>query len=76
MRELVEFIATSLVSRPDEVRLREVRRDDATLLELTVAPEDLGTIIGRQGRTARAIRSLLAAAGAGQRRKFLLDILD
>ena len=76
MRELVEFLAKSLVDHPDEVRTRTHERNDQTVIELEVAPEDLGKIIGRQGRTARAIRTLLAAAGQKSRRRFTLDILD
>ncbi|HVR42673.1 MAG TPA: KH domain-containing protein [Thermoanaerobaculia bacterium] len=75
MRELVEFLARSLVEEPDQVRVTEVRRDHATVLELRVSPADLGKVIGRQGRTARAIRNLVAAAARG-RRRYILDILD
>jgi len=76
MKELVEFIAKSLVDSPDEVRIRSRERDQATVLELEVAPADLGKVIGRQGRTARAIRTVLAAAGQKSRRRYILDILD
>ncbi|MEO8216980.1 MAG: KH domain-containing protein [Acidobacteriota bacterium] len=76
MKALIEFLARSLVDRPDEVEVRELRRDSATVLELMVAPEDLGKVIGRQGRTARAIRSVLAAASSKSQRRFSLDILD
>ena len=76
MRELVEFVAKSLVDNPDEVRTRTYERNDQTIIEIEVAPDDLGKIIGRQGRTARAIRTLLAAAGQKTRRRFTLDILD
>ncbi|HXG58794.1 MAG TPA: KH domain-containing protein [Thermoanaerobaculia bacterium] len=76
MQELVEFIARSLVDNPDAVRIRSHERDQATVLELEVAPDDLGKIIGRQGRTARAIRTVLAAAGQKSRRRYILDILD
>lgn len=76
MKDLVEFIAKSLVDYPDEVRIHSVARDQATVLELEVAPADLGKVIGRQGRTARAIRTVLAAAGQKARRRYILDILD
>ena len=76
MKPLVEFIARSLVDKPDEVQVYSSERDQATVLELEVAEDDLGKIIGRQGRTARAIRTLLSAAGQKQRRRFILDILD
>ena len=76
MKELIEFLAHSLVDEPDEVEVRTRNRDQATVLELMVAPNDLGKVIGRQGRTARAMRTLLAAAGNKQRRRYILDILD
>lgn len=76
MRELVEFVAKSLVDDADAVRIRTHERDQATIIELEVAPSDLGKVIGRQGRTARAMRTLLAAAGHKIRRRFILDILD
>ena len=76
MKELIEFLAHSLVDEPDEVEIRTRNRDQATVIELMVAPNDLGKVIGRQGRTARAMRTLLAAAGNKQRRRYILDILD
>ena len=76
MRELIEFLAKSLVDHPDEVRTRVYERDQQTVVELEVDPEDLGKVIGRQGRTARAIRNLLSAAGQKTRRRYSLDIID
>jgi hypothetical protein len=78
MTELVEFLAKSLVDNPDEVRVRtrERNRDQQTVIELEVAQADLGKVIGRQGRTARAMRTILAAAGEKSRRRYTLDILD
>jgi predicted RNA-binding protein YlqC (UPF0109 family) len=76
MSELVEFLAKSLVDNPDEVQTRTYDRGDQTVVELEVAPADLGKVIGRQGRTARAIRTLLSAAGQKSRRRWTLDILD
>jgi hypothetical protein len=76
MKELVSFLAKSLVDSPDEVRLRTFERDQTTVVELEVAPDDLGKVIGRQGRTARAIRTLLTAAGQKTRRRYTLDIVD
>ena len=76
MRELIEFLAKSLVDHPDEVRTRLYDRDQQTIVELEVDPDDLGKVIGRQGRTARAIRNLLSAAGQKTRRRYSLDILD
>jgi predicted RNA-binding protein YlqC (UPF0109 family) len=76
MRDLVDFLAKSLVDEPEAVRTRSVEREQATVVELEVAPADLGKVIGRHGRTARAMRTLLAAAGQKTRRRYILDILD
>ena len=76
MKDLVEFVAKSLVDNPDEVRLRTYERDQQTVIELEVAPDDLGKVIGRQGPTARDIRTLLGAAGQKSRRRYMLDIVD
>jgi predicted RNA-binding protein YlqC (UPF0109 family) len=76
MRELIEFIAKSRVDQPHEVRTRVYERDQQTVIELDVDPADLGKVIGRQGRTARAIRNLLSAAGTKSRRRYSLDIID
>jgi len=76
MRELIEFLAKALVDHPDEVRTRVYERDQQTVIELEVDPADLGKVIGRQGRTARAIRNILSAAGQKSRRRYALDIVD
>jgi predicted RNA-binding protein YlqC (UPF0109 family) len=76
VRELVDFLAKSLVDDADAVRIHSYDREGTTMLELEVAPDDLGKVIGRQGRTARAIRTVLAAAGQKTRRRYVLDILD
>jgi len=76
VKELVEFVAKSLVDDADAVRIRMHEHDQATIIKLEVAPNDLGKVIGRQGRTARAMRTLLAAAGQKTRRRYILDILD
>jgi predicted RNA-binding protein YlqC (UPF0109 family) len=76
VKPLIEFLAKSLVDTPGEVSVHSIERGDATVLELEVAQPDLGKVIGRQGRTARAIRTLLSAAGQKQRRRYILDILD
>ena len=76
MKELIEFLAKSLVDDADAVKIRTHERDQATVIDLEVAPPDLGKVIGRQGRTARAMRTLLAAAGQKSRRRYILDILD
>ena len=76
MRELIEFLAKSLVDTPDEVQVHRHQRDQQIVLELEVAQPDLGKVIGRQGRTARALRTVLNAAGQKTRRRYSLDILD
>ena len=73
MQELVEYIAKSLVDRPEEVRVFLEEKEDVTVLHLSVAKEDLGKIIGRQGRTARALRTLVNAASAKQERRCILE---
>jgi predicted RNA-binding protein YlqC (UPF0109 family) len=76
MKELVDFLARSLVDDADAVRIRTHERDRETVIELEVAEPDLGKVIGRQGRTARAMRTLLQAAGQKGRRRYSLDIVD
>jgi predicted RNA-binding protein YlqC (UPF0109 family) len=76
MKELVEQIAKALVDQPDKVQVREVVGEQTTVLELRVATEDLGKVIGKQGKTARAVRTLLAAAGMKVRKCFVLEILE
>jgi hypothetical protein len=76
MRDLVEQIAKALVDQPDKVNVREVQGEQTTVLELRVAVEDLGKVIGKQGKTARAMRTLLAAAGMKIRKRFVLEILE
>ncbi|MBM3758883.1 MAG: KH domain-containing protein [Acidobacteria bacterium] len=76
MKDLVEEIAKALVDAPDSVTVKEVEGERVTVLELRVAPEDIGKIIGKQGRTARCIRTLLGAVGMKQNRRFELSILE
>jgi predicted RNA-binding protein YlqC (UPF0109 family) len=76
MKQLVEDIARALVDLPEEVHVEEVQGEQVTVLELRVAPTDLGKVIGKQGRTARSIRTLLGAAGMKLNRRFQLEILD
>ncbi|HTA51722.1 MAG: KH domain-containing protein [Candidatus Acidiferrales bacterium] len=76
MRELVESIAKALVDHPDDVIVNAVDGEQVTVLELRVHPEDLGKVIGRQGRTAKSIRTLLGAAGMKLRKRFTLEILE
>ena len=76
MEELIAFIAKSLVDQPDAVRVARTDEDDAVIIELTVAPDDLGKVIGKQGRTARAMRSLLAALAAKDNKRSRLEIVE
>jgi len=76
MRALVEQIARALVDEPEQVSVQSVESDQATVLELRVAPNDLGKVIGKQGRTARSIRTLLGAAGMKLHRRFTLEIVE
>lgn len=76
MKELVAHIAQSLVDQPDQVNVTQTESDDMVAIELSVAQEDLGKVIGKQGRTARAMRSLLSATAAREDKKSRLDILE
>jgi len=76
MKELIEMIAKALVDSPDQVSVNAIDGEQSTVLELKVAQTDLGKVIGKQGRTARAIRTILGAAGMKLRRRFTLEILE
>lgn len=76
MKDLLEEIAKALVDNPEDVQVTEIEGEQTTVLELRVRNEDLGKVIGRQGRTARAIRTLLAAAGMKVHKRFVLEILE
>lgn len=76
MKELIEAIAKALVDHPEEVVVRPVEGEQITVLELRVHPSDLGKVIGKQGRTARSIRTILAAAGMKLKRRYTLEILE
>ncbi|MBN1939589.1 MAG: KH domain-containing protein [Candidatus Aminicenantes bacterium] len=76
MKELVELIAQALVDQPEKVIVSQVEGEQNTTLELKVAPEDLGKVIGKQGRTARAIRIILGAAGMKLKRRYNLEIIE
>ena len=76
MKELIEQIAKALVDNPDEVSVRSIEGEQTTVLELRVAESDLGKVIGKQGRTARSIRTILGAAGMKLRKRFTLEILE
>ena len=76
MRELVEQIARALVDDADNVRVTEVEGESVTVIELRVAPGDLGKVIGKQGRTARAIRTILNANATKLRKRAVLEIVE
>ncbi len=75
MEELVRYIAKSLVEHPDEVQVKTVESDESITLELTVAPEDMGKVIGKQGRIAKAIRTVVKAATAKETKPVYVEIL-
>jgi predicted RNA-binding protein YlqC (UPF0109 family) len=76
MKQIVEFVAHELVNNPDAVDVREIQGDVAGVLELRVAKEDLGRVIGKQGRTAKSIRTILNAVAARTNRKVVLEIVE
>ncbi len=76
MKELIEAIAKALVDNPDQVSVRAVEGEQVTVLELRVHPSDLGKVIGKQGRTARSIRTILNAAGMKLKKRVTLEILE
>jgi predicted RNA-binding protein YlqC (UPF0109 family) len=76
MKELVEAIAKALVDKPEDVQVNTVEGEQVTVLELKVHPTDLGKVIGRQGRTAKSIRTILGAAGMKMKKRLTLEILE
>ena len=76
MKELVEAIAKALVDHPEQVQVRAVEGEQVTVLELHVHPEDLGKVIGRQGRTVKSMRTILGAAGMKLKKRLTLEILE
>jgi len=76
MKDLVQYLAKSLVSNPDAVEIKETISNDTSVFEIKVAKEDLGRIIGKQGRTAKSIRTLLNAAATISNRKVVLEIVE
>jgi len=76
MKELVQYLAKSLVSNPDAVEVKETEGETASVLELKVAKEDLGRIIGKQGRTAKSLRTILNAAASRTNRRIVLEIVE
>jgi len=76
LKDLIEYIAKSLVDDPDAAQVREVEGEQTSVIELRVAQEDLGKVIGKQGRTARAMRTILGAASTKARKRTVLEILE
>ena len=76
MKELIEYIAKSLVDNPDKVKVTEIEGEKTSVIELSVAKEDLGKIIGKQGRTARSMRTILSAASTKNNKRAVLEIIE
>lgn len=76
MKQLIEMISKALVDKPEEVEVTEVEGEQITVIELKVAKEDLGKVIGKQGRTARAMRTILGAASTKVRKRAILEIIE
>lgn len=76
MKELVSYIAQELLEHPEQIQINEIAGHQTTILELKVHPEDLGKIIGRQGRTAKALRTIINAAAMKQDKRVLLEIIE
>lgn len=76
MKDLITYIAKALVDNPEDVKVSEIIGDQTSVLELKVAKEDLGKVIGKQGRTARAMRTLLSASSAKIRKRTVLEIVE
>ena len=76
MRDLIDYIARALVDHPEEVSVTEVEGNQTSVLELKVAKEDLGKVIGKKGRTARAMRTILGAASAKLKKRTVLEIIE
>lgn len=76
LKDLIEYIAKSLVDNPEAVKVSEVEGEQTSVIELKVAKEDLGKVIGKQGRTARAMRTILGAASTKARKRCVLEILE
>lgn len=76
MKELIEHIAKALVDHPDQVEVTEIEGEQTSVLELKVAKEDLGKVIGKQGRTARAMRTILSAASTKIKKRSVLEIIE
>jgi uncharacterized protein len=76
LKELIEYIAKALVDSPDSVRVSEIEGEKTSVIELSVSKDDLGKVIGKQGRTARAMRTILSAASTKVRKRAVLEIIE
>ena len=76
MKDLIAYLAKALVDKPEEVVVTEIKGDQSSVIELRVAKEDLGKVIGKQGRTANALRTILAAASAKMKKRCVLELLE
>jgi uncharacterized protein len=76
LKELIEYIAKALVDNPDQVRVSEIEGEKTSVIELNVSKEDLGKVIGKQGRTARAMRTILSAASTKVKKRAVLEIIE
>jgi uncharacterized protein len=76
MLELVKYIAQSLVDKPEEVNVKQSENEKSVILELSVAPDDMGKVIGKQGRIAKAIRTVVKAATTRSRKKYIVEIVE
>ena len=76
MKEMIKHVARYLVDNPDEISVTEITGNNTTVFELSVGKDDLGKIIGKQGRTAQALRTLLSAVSAKQKKRAVLEIID
>lgn len=76
MKELIEYISKALVDNPEQVEVREIEGEQSSVVELRVSKEDLGKVIGKQGRTARAMRTILSAASTKLKKRAVLDIIE
>ena len=75
MDQLVKFIAESLVDKPEDVKINVKEEDESVIIELTVAPDDMGKVIGKQGRIAKAIRTIVKAASVQENKKYIVEIV-
>ncbi len=76
MKELVELMAKALVDNPDKVKVSQLEGEQSSIIELKVAPEDVGKVIGKQGRNVQAIRVILSAAGMKLKKRFILELIE